>query len=105
MTNKYILQNNQALNYGEISVVQLNDIFGKNNWQQLPNPPAHMEYPEWNNKTKQWENNDPRTYAEKRQSAYPEISEQLDMLYHDKINGTDNWQKTISAVKQKYPKV
>ena len=44
------------------------------------------------------------TYAEKRLAEYPPISEQLDMIYWDKVNGTTNWQGTITAIKAKYPK-
>lgn len=36
----------------------------------------------------------------KRIRAYPNIEEQLDMIYHD----IDNWKATIKAVKDKYPK-
>tara|TARA_R110000824_G_scaffold401350_1_gene611856 strand:+ start:1703 stop:2104 length:402 start_codon:yes stop_codon:yes gene_type:complete len=41
------------------------------------------------------------TYAEKRESEYPTIEEQLDEIYH---NGIDGWKSTIKAVKDKYPK-
>lgn len=43
-------------------------------------------------------------YADKRKMAYPPIEQQLDMLYWDKINGTENWQAAIDAVKQQFPK-
>lgn len=44
------------------------------------------------------------TYADLRRQAYPAIEEQLDMLYWDKINGTEIWQQTIAEVKAAYPK-
>lgn len=43
-------------------------------------------------------------YVQMRVAEYPDISEQLDMMYWDKINGTNNWVDTITAIKQKYPK-
>jgi hypothetical protein len=43
-------------------------------------------------------------YQRDRAVAYPSIQEQLDMQYWDKINGTNNWQDAINAVKAKYPK-
>lgn len=43
-------------------------------------------------------------YRKKRLEEYPSIQEQLDMLYHDKDNGTDNWYEAIKAIKVKYPK-
>lgn len=44
------------------------------------------------------------TYAEKRAAEYPSVAEQLDMMYWDRVNGTDVWAETVSAVKAKYPK-
>ncbi len=44
------------------------------------------------------------TYSEKRISEYPKISEQLDMIYWDKINGTNIWSEKITEIKNKYPK-
>jgi hypothetical protein len=43
-------------------------------------------------------------YQRSRKTEYPNIEEQLDMLYWDKINGTDNWVSSIQKIKQKYPK-
>lgn len=45
-----------------------------------------------------------KQYQRDRAKAYPSIQEQLDMQYWDKINGTNNWQDAINAVKAKYPK-
>lgn len=45
------------------------------------------------------------TYAEKRQAEYPALSEQFDMIYWDKVNGTNLWQEKIAEIKTKYPKV
>ena len=44
------------------------------------------------------------TYQEKRKKAYPEIPEQLDMIYWDKINGTHHWEECITNIKNTYPK-
>lgn len=44
------------------------------------------------------------SYQEKRSAEYPKISEQLDMIYWDKVNNTNNWQNTITQIKSKYPK-
>lgn len=45
-----------------------------------------------------------KSYSEKRALEYPSIQDQLDMLYWDKVNGTNNWQETIADIKAKYPK-
>ena len=39
-----------------------------------------------------------------RQRAYPSINEQLDMHYHDTVNGTTTWVDAIKAVKDANPK-
>ena len=39
-------------------------------------------------------------YKGKRESEYPSIADQLDMIYHN----IDNWKATIKATKDKYPK-
>ena len=39
-----------------------------------------------------------------RQMAYPTIQEQLDMQYHDAVNGTTTWKDAISQVKADNPK-
>lgn len=44
------------------------------------------------------------TYAEKRAAEYPPLAEQLDMLYWDRVNGTNVWAETVANVKAKYPK-
>ena len=47
---------------------------------------------------------DPRSYVEKRQDAYPGITEQLDMMYWDAINNTTVWKDAIAKVKLDIPK-
>jgi hypothetical protein len=51
---------------------------------------------------KQWEDNE---YQRLRSKEYPSIQAQLDMQYHDAVNGTTTWLDAVNAVKQKYPKV
>lgn len=43
-------------------------------------------------------------YKEQRIKEYPQIEDQLDMLYWDMINGTSNWKDYITKIKEKYPK-
>lgn len=45
-----------------------------------------------------------KSYVELRLKEYPSIPDQLDMIYWDKINGTNMWLDLISSIKQKYPK-
>tara|TARA_Y100001963_G_scaffold117444_1_gene163377 strand:- start:9 stop:254 length:246 start_codon:yes stop_codon:yes gene_type:complete len=43
-------------------------------------------------------------YKEERLSAYPSLAQQLDQLYWDKKNGTNNWVEAIDKVKSDNPK-
>lgn len=43
-------------------------------------------------------------YVVKRKQAYPSIEEQLDMQYHDSVNGTTTWNDAIAAVKSSIAK-
>jgi len=43
-------------------------------------------------------------YARDRASAYKPLTEQLDMQYWDRVNGTDTWKQHIDAVKTAHPK-
>lgn len=45
-----------------------------------------------------------KSYIEKRLAEYPLVSDQLDMIYWDKVNGTNVWQSKIAEIKAKYPK-
>ena len=44
---------------------------------------------------------DPEAYKYKRQQAYPNIADQLDLIYHQ---GLDAWKSAIQAVKEEHPK-
>ena len=43
-------------------------------------------------------------YSRNRKLEYPPIEEQLDMLYWDRMNGTERWIQAIKNVKDKHPK-
>ena len=43
-------------------------------------------------------------YARKRQAEFPSIGDQLDMQYHDQLNGTTTWKDAITKVKADNPK-
>ena len=44
-------------------------------------------------------------YAELRKRNYPKIGEQLDMIYWDMVNGTDNWKNKITEIKERFEKI
>ena len=43
-------------------------------------------------------------YQRDRLNNYPSWREQMDMQYHDSVNGTTTWKDAIDAIKTKYPK-
>ena len=45
-----------------------------------------------------------KQYARDRASAYPTLTEQADMAYWDRLNGTTTLDDAITAVKTTYPK-
>ena len=47
---------------------------------------------------------DNNKYQRDRATAYPSIQEQLDMQYWDKVNGTTNWEDSITQIKTDNPK-
>jgi hypothetical protein len=47
---------------------------------------------------------DAADYRRNRAIEYPSIGDQLDMQYHDSLDGTTTWADAIAAVKTKYPK-
>jgi len=47
---------------------------------------------------------DAADYSRNRATEYPSIGDQLDMQYHDSVDGTTTWADAIAAVKTKYPK-
>jgi len=44
------------------------------------------------------------TYADRRAVAYPPIGDQLDMQYHDLVDGTTTWKDHVAKVKSDNPK-
>lgn len=45
-----------------------------------------------------------KQYQRDRATAYASLAEQLDMMYHDKVDGTSTWKEHIDAVKAAHPK-
>ena len=43
-------------------------------------------------------------YARNRASAFPSIGDQLDMQYHDLLDGTTTWKDAVAKVKSDNPK-
>jgi len=47
---------------------------------------------------------DAQAYARNRASAFPSIGDQLDMQYHDLLDGTTTWKDAVAKVKSDNPK-
>jgi hypothetical protein len=85
---------------------------GKGYWKELGplpsglTPKAPKLYDKWDEEKKEWIGHDEyeSSYEFKRMNEYPLILDQLDALYWDKINETNNWVESITKVKEKYPK-
>jgi hypothetical protein len=44
------------------------------------------------------------SYVNRRIAAYANIRDQLDMQYHDAVDGTTTWKDHVAAVKAEHPK-
>jgi len=91
------------------TVVKIKETYLVNNMFYVPEDSGNSEYL----RIKEWiaEGNTPEvyqepepTYQELRQAEYPPLTDQLDMLFWDRINGTKIWADTIAAIKAEYPK-
>jgi|TARA_R110000824_G_scaffold109639_3_gene257373 hypothetical protein len=47
---------------------------------------------------------DAQVYARNRASAFPSTGDQLDMQYHDQLDGTTTWKDAVAKVKADNPK-
>ena len=47
---------------------------------------------------------DNKQYQRDRADAYPSIQDQLDMQYHDAVDGTTTWKDAVAKVKSDIPK-
>jgi len=47
---------------------------------------------------------DANAYQRSRAVAYPSIQDQLDMQYHDTVDGTTTWKDALATVKSDNPK-
>jgi hypothetical protein len=45
-----------------------------------------------------------KTYSDRRATAYASLPDQLDMLFWDKMNGTEIWKNNIIKIKEKFLK-
>ena len=46
-----------------------------------------------------------RVIIDLRKKAYPLLEDQLDMQYHDQLDGTTTWEDAVAKVKSDHPKV
>lgn len=73
------------------------------NWDMGAEPqPTEQQINQW--KVEYEEEYQLKVIRDKRARAYPSIQDQLDMLYHDKVDGTNLWAAAIADVKTEYSK-
>jgi len=47
---------------------------------------------------------DAKEYQRDREFQYPSWQDQMDMMWHDKKDGTSTWEEAVQAVKDAHPK-
>ena len=71
-------------------------------WEENENPPSDEALNTEIDRLKA--EYDAQEYARNRASAFPSIGDQLDMQYHDRLDGTTTWKDAIAKVKSDNPK-
>lgn len=87
---------------GTIGVPYSIDSDGKyiwENWNKKPVPTQAEIEAKKIELDKEWEK-----LKYQRDRKYPQLNEQLDMIYWDKKNGTKKWEEVIDKVKADHPK-
>jgi hypothetical protein len=97
MLNKAILKINPQAEFS-INADDINQITWLNNTQPIPANQILAK------KIELQAEYQAKQYQRDRQKQYPSIADQLDMLYWDKVNGTENWLNSIESVKSRFPK-
>ena len=78
--------------YGSPSTIR----WGECNMEEQDLTPYYKN--QWHYTKQAWQ----KMQSEKRK--YPLVEQQLDMIYWDRINGTNNWVETITKIKEETPK-
>ncbi|HAT66696.1 MAG TPA: hypothetical protein DCS66_19250 [Flavobacteriaceae bacterium] len=76
-----------------------NEDFDRITWKQGTTPIAKADI-----EAKQTELQAAQAYITPRKIAYPSWQDQLDMIYHDQVDGTTTFKDAIQAVKDANPK-
>ena len=78
------------------------DVFESIDYKEGQTPPSKEEAE--NKLTELIAEYDAQEYARNRASAFPSIGDQLDMQYHDEVDGTTTWKDAVAKVKSDNPK-
>ena len=86
----------QWIEFASILWVEIVNRWGEADYKDLTKRQEHLDTLklEW----------DAGKYRRDRALAYPSIGDQLDMQYHDQLNGTTTWKDAIAKVKADNPK-
>ena len=96
------------MNINKVEMTEHNDYYVNDTTTVVNNPEAYLydEVQVW-----KAEGNTPDPfvaptldYKQKRAAEYPSVQDQLDMMFHDKLDGTTTWVDSIATVKTKHPK-
>lgn len=103
ITGKFQLHDAIASLVGSASFTLVGDVYEGLDWHDktIPKPTKKQVEDELKKMQSEYDKN---VYQRLREAEYPPLPVQLDMQYHDSINGTTVWQDTIQAIKDKYPK-
>jgi len=101
------------------NILEINHLPFPIGWDELgPLPPQYTKkvrrtYDQWDEEKEEWVGHEEQqkenfryehSHTAKRRDNYPDLREQLDMIYWDRRNGTDTWMRSITEIKTQYPK-
>jgi hypothetical protein len=79
------------------------DGYNSETWIEIANESADVVDKQYNG-TEWVTPEDTRTFEQKRADAYSPLEDQLDMIFHDLVDGTTIWKDKIQGVKDSIPK-
>lgn len=87
--------------FGVSFSIDSDGVYQWENWDNKSVPTQAEIETKKNELDQEWEN---LKYQRDRALQYPSIQDQLDMQYHDQVNGTTTWKDAVAKVKADNPK-
>jgi len=98
-TTMYLIENNVIVDKADFENESDGTEQGYITLSQATEPDVNWERSDESSDFETW-----KIFDDFRAEAYPSVGDQLDMMYHDLVNGTTTWRDAIAQVKTDIPK-